>query len=217
MQVTTLVKGALIALLATTAVSANAANSVSGTFNFDNAASGATANSTFGDAYSFMYFANADKEFDDPSGVEGDPFHWIDATATYGDVLAKSDVQAPSGDNVLWNDKAPILLLFRDNTDVTSFSLKLAGPNSTAFFGGAVVTFLDSTLHEVAGSGAFADSNGLISVTAPQYHVAGILISAGGNYDDLSINAVAAVPEADTYAMLLAGLGVFGWAARRRS
>jgi hydroxyethylthiazole kinase-like sugar kinase family protein len=31
-----------------------------------------------------------------------------------------------------------------------------------------------------------------------------------------SIGAVSAVPEADTYAMLMAGLGMVGWTARRR-
>lgn len=213
MQVTTLVKGALIALLATTAASANAANSVNATYTFDNVASGSTANSALGDDYSFMYFANADKEFDDPNGVEGDPFHWIDATATYGDVLAKSDANAVSGSNVLWNDKQPMLLLFNGNSNVTSFSLKLAGVNTNAFLGGAIVMFLDSTLHTIAGTEAFADSNGLVSISTPKYNVAGIFISAGGNYDNLSI---AAVPESDTYAMLLAGLGIMGLVARRR-
>jgi hypothetical protein len=213
MQVTTLLKGALIALLATTAASANAANSVNATYTFDNVATGSTANAALGDDYSFMYFANADKQFDDPNGVEGDPFHWIDATASYGDVLAKSDANAISGSNVLWNDNAPMLLLFRGNSNVTNFSVKLAGFNTTSFFGGAVVTFLDSTLHSIAGSEAFADSNGLVSISAPQYNVAGILISSGGNYDNLSI---AAVPESDTYAMLLAGLGIMAMVARRR-
>ncbi len=38
-----------------------------------------------------------------------------------------------------------------------------------------------------------------------------------GDYDDLTISAVAAVPEAETYAMLLAGLGLMGTIARRRN
>ena len=33
---------------------------------------------------------------------------------------------------------------------------------------------------------------------------------------DLGYTAVAAVPEPETYAMMLAGLGLLGWAARRR-
>lgn len=208
MQVTTLVKGALIALLATTAASANAANSVNATYTFDNVASGSTANSALGDDYSFMYFANVDTVGD----TVGDGFHWEDFSSVpgYGDVLVQSDLNAVSGSNVLTNSAQTMALFFTsDNVNVNSFSLHLAGTN----WGSKSVIFLDQTHHVIAGSETFADNTGLISITSPQNNVAGILITAGGNYDNLSI---AAVPESDTYAMLLAGLGIMGLVARRR-
>ncbi len=37
------------------------------------------------------------------------------------------------------------------------------------------------------------------------------------NFDTLTVNAVSAVPEPGTYAMLLAGLGLMGFVARRRA
>jgi hypothetical protein len=40
--------------------------------------------------------------------------------------------------------------------------------------------------------------------------------SLGGSLDNVSVTAVSPVPEAETYAMLLAGLGVLGVASRRR-
>lgn len=46
----------------------------------------------------------------------------------------------------------------------------------------------------------------------------GFLNGSGAHFalDNLTVNAVSAVPEAETYAMLLAGLGVMGAVARRR-
>jgi hypothetical protein len=38
-----------------------------------------------------------------------------------------------------------------------------------------------------------------------------------GDFNDLTIQAVAAVPESETYAMMLAGLGMIGTIARRRN
>ncbi|MBP8184503.1 MAG: PEP-CTERM sorting domain-containing protein [Pseudomonas sp.] len=38
----------------------------------------------------------------------------------------------------------------------------------------------------------------------------------GGSLDNISVNAVSPVPEVETYAMLLAGLGLIGVASRRR-
>jgi PEP-CTERM motif len=213
MKVTNLVKSALIALLATTAASANA-TVFSGSYNFDNVSSGATANSALGAATSFMTFANVDRVDD----LVGTGFHWEDFSSTLGDVLALSDANAVSGSNVLWNSSQPMALFFTsDSENIASFSLQLAGPNFNTAMGGANISFLDATHHVIAGADLFADSNGFITLTSVQNNVAGIFISAGGNYDNLSIASVAAVPEADTYAMFLAGLGLMSFVARRRN
>ncbi len=214
MKVTNLVKGILIAFLAMTAASANAAV-FSGTYNFDNVSSGATANSALGAATSFMTFANVDRVDD----LVGTGFHWEDFSSTLGDVQVLSDVNAISGSNVLSNSSQPMALFFTSGSEnITSFSLQLAGPNTNALFGGSIVSFLDATHHVISGSDLFSSSNGFVSLTSPQINVAGIFISAGGNYDNLSItSSVAAVPEADTSAMLIAGLGMMGFVARRRN
>ena len=113
------VKGALLALLVTAATSASAANAINAFYNFDNVSSGTTANSLLGADGSFMQFVNPDTALD-PDGIN---FHWIDASATYGDVLVKSDVNAVSGSDVLWNDHQPILLSFTRAVDINSCSI----------------------------------------------------------------------------------------------
>ncbi|MDD2811466.1 FxDxF family PEP-CTERM protein [Rhodoferax sp.] len=45
-------------------------------------------------------------------------------------------------------------------------------------------------------------------------HNNGLVKSYGGSLDNISVTAV---PEPETYAMLLAGLGVLGWARRRKN
>ena len=213
MKVTDLVKSVLIALLALTAASANA-TVFSSFYNFDNVSSGATANSALGTDTSFMSFANVDRVDD----LDGNGFHWEDFTSTFGDVLVKSDANAVSGSNVLWNNSQPMALFFNSGSEnIASFSLQLAGPNFNAMMGGANISFLDATHHVISDADLFANASGLISLTNPQSNIAGILISAGGNYDNLSIATVAAVPEADTHAMFLAGLGLMGFVARRRT
>lgn len=215
MKVTNLVKSILFGLLALTAASANAAV-FSGFYNFDNVSSGATANSALGADTSFMYFANLDRVDD----LVGDGFHWEDFTSTYGQVLAISSPSAISGSNVLSNNSQPMALFFTSGSEnIASLSLRLAGPrpNFTTIIGGANISFLDATHHVIAGADLFADSNSLLTLTNPQNNIAGIFISAGGDYDNLSIATVAAVPEADSYAMFMAGLGLMGAVARRRN
>ncbi len=53
-------------------------------------------------------------------------------------------------------------------------------------------------------------------VTRLEFFANGTSDSLGGSLDNVSVTAVSPVPEAETYAMLLAGLGVLGVASRRR-
>lgn len=53
----------------------------------------------------------------------------------------------------------------------------------------------------------------------PAYTLAFLRLGMDGfftDHPDLGVQAVAAIPEPETWAMLLAGLGLVGWAARRR-
>ncbi len=218
-------KCALIAVLSASAVSANAANSISGFYNFDNVASGTTANSLLGADSSFMSFLNPDTVLD----ANGINFHWIDATATFGDVLVQSDANAVSGNNVLSNSFQPILLSFAAAVNINSFSIQqdLSGFGNQQT-NGSYIAFLDQSGHEISSlnqyytqsdqSVAINPGKGLLLSTGSVANVYSILLSGGVNYDNLSINAVnvAAVPEADTYAMMIAGLGLMSLVARRR-
>jgi hypothetical protein len=71
---------------------------------------------------------------------------------------------------------------------------------------------LVSQLQVSAQDNAHADFFGTASLQS-------ILVTPGMNLDigSGSIYAVAAIPEPQTYALLLAGLGLVGWAARRRN
>ncbi len=241
MQVTNkIVKGMLLAMLATTAASANAANAVNVSFNFDNVSSGTTANSLLSNdvATSFMHFANSDYVTDsgyddmDPTA----PSHWVDASSGYGDVLVKNNAAlfgnyAVSGQNVLWNDHAPILVLFNTAVNINSFSVQqdLSGFGNPQI-GGSFLAFLDESGHVISGLNQYytqtdatgqSASNagrGLLLTANNVSNVHGILLNSGVNYDNFSINAVAvaAVPEPTTYAMMLAGLGLLGSVIRRR-
>ena len=133
--------------------------------------SGATANSALGTDTSFMSFANVDRVDD----LDGNGFHWEDFTSTFGDVLVKSDANAVSGSNVLWNNSQPMALFFNSGSEnIASFSLQLAGPNFNAMMGGANISFLDATHHVISDADLFANASGLISLTNPQSNIAGI-------------------------------------------
>ena len=53
-------------------------------------------------------------------------------------------------------------------------------------------------------------------VTRLSFFATGISNGVGASLDNVSVTAVSPVPEVETYAMLLAGLGVLGVASRRR-
>ena len=62
----------------------------------------------------------------------------------------------------------------------------------------------------------FAFDGGPLSLDAPHLKVHFLDASGGKQGSLLSQNIATAIPEPETYAMLLAGLGVLGFAARRR-
>lgn len=114
--------------LASASVAAHADIAINTTLNFDTVATGTTANgylATLG-LGNVMSFGNGDVAPDvDTFGNYTGTNHWIDASATYGDVLVKSSSAAVSGSNVLDNGFAPILVQFAAPVDLASFSVQL--------------------------------------------------------------------------------------------
>ncbi|MRD72993.1 PEP-CTERM sorting domain-containing protein [Rhodocyclus tenuis] len=217
----TLRNAVLAAALAATSAAAQADIAIDVNLSFDNVASGSTANSALGQWGSVARFVNPDREDDvDANGYTG-TFHWIDATATYGDVRVISSPFAVSGNNVLFNDHQPILLTFAAPVNIAAFSIQ----QDTSGYGnlqlnGSYLSFLDATGHEIAGSQLYFTQGGnpglLLKTTGTFNNVSSIFLPAGVNYDNLRLQTVAAVPEPESWAMLSGGLLLLGALARRR-
>lgn len=210
----------LAAALAAASVAAHADIAINASFTFDNVASGSTANSTLGSWASVMSFANPDTVQDvDAFGSYTGTFHWVDATAAYGDVLVKASSAAISGTNVLANDHQPIMLTFVDPVNIASLSIQ-QDQSGFGFPGQTYMAFLDATGHEISGANVYYTQGGqpglLISNNGTVNNVSAVLFSGGVDYDNLSITTVAAVPEPGTWAMMAGGLMMLGAVTRRR-
>lgn len=109
----------------------------------------------------------------------------------------------------------PVLLVEVDDTPDYP-----AGSGAIAFPSGAVNQQFNVNLSFVYGQTFYLASVLDIGGYGDFYNSAsfGIAAPVGATINSLSgtIYPVAAVPEPETYAMLLAGLGLVGWAARRR-
>lgn len=197
-------------------------------FNFDGVVSGTSANNSVVNPYSGVSFLSGFVTADlDPQG-----FAILDASGntipgyTHWDTYADSNILvrnpqyygagvAPSGTNALDAKFDQVFIKLATAQSLTSFSMQLdkstfGSPNSNIFF-------VDS-LGKVLSTFTFDQSmSGSIIMAGPVSNVSGIVLSSGKLYDNINIATVAAVPEADTYAMLFAGLGVMGAVARRRN
>jgi len=208
--------------LASASALAHADIAINTTLDFDTVASGTKANDYLASLGlgGVLSFGNGDVEADvDVFGDYTGTNHWVDATATYGDVLVNSSSAAVSGSNVLDNGFAPILVQFAAPVDLASFSVQL-DKNTWSNFAN-VLQFLDSTGHAIAGTdvsyGALNQPGFTVASSGPVYGVSAVLLSFGNrNFDNLSITTMAAVPEPSTWALGIAALGLIGVAARRR-
>lgn len=100
------------------------------------------------------------------------------------------------------------------STSFTSLTLSTYGVDGLLFTADDQVVSTTTSLGASALSMAFGPSG-----AGPMYlTVAGIALGSGGLYNgSISVTAPAPVPEPESYAMLLAGLGVMGAIALRRN
>ena len=215
-------RGAALALtLLAASAGARADLAINATIDFDNVASGAAANGALGSFASLMQFANPDRVDDvDALGSLTGTFHWVDATAVFGDVKVAASTNAVSGPNVLTNELQPILLKFSAPVDIAAFSIQqdLSGYGNPQT-GGSYLAFLDATGHELAGRSVFYTQAGHPSLTIQNggvvTGVSALLLSGGTDYDNLHLATVSAVPEPGSIALLLTGLGLIPGLRRR--
>ncbi len=137
---------------------------------------------------------------------------------------------AQDGNNYVELDTSGNSSMFQDifGTGLVNLSFFYsARPNVAAGSNGLSVqfgSFADSVLQTVAGGPVHSwiqytlnnfqlNASGITRLT---FSAIGRSDSLGGSLDNVSVTAVSPVPEAETYAMLLAGLGLLGVASRRR-
>ena len=196
-------------------------------FDFDGAVSGTSANNSAVNPYVGVTFLSGFLTAD--LDAQGSPIldmndqnipgftHWdtyADSDIRVRNPLLYSSGVAPSGTNALDAKMDQIFIKFDTAQNLTSFSMQL--DNSNFGFPNSNIFFVDS-LGKTLSTVAFDQSlSGSIITAGAVSNVSGIVLSSGKLYDNINIATVAAVPEADTYAMLFAGLGVMGAVARRR-
>lgn len=113
-------------------------------------------------------------------------------------------------------------------SDIVTFSLSAAGSITDAFLAGGISP-LSVSLYSVTGSsnslvGSFSNSFAPLNFAGKTFSslakgdyellIAGTGLAHGGTY--LNAFAVSAVPEADTWVMLLIGAGLIGFQLRRK-
>lgn len=197
-------------------------------FNFDGVASGTSANNLAVNPYSNISFltgyetadlrADLSEILDMNNNTVLGFTHWeayADSNVLVKNTLLANAGVAPSGTNALDASGGPVFIKFNTAQDLTSFSMQLN--NSTFGFQGAYLIFLDNAYKQISTLAYDQSGYGTVITSGAMSNVGGIVLFQGNKfYDNINIATVAAVPEADTSAMLLAGLGLMGFVARRR-
>ena len=117
-------------------------------------------------------------------------------------------------DHIQFSVAAPATITLLDN--FTNFSL-ISSLNATLFNSAAVAVYAGTPNTPVVGS-SFQNLTPF-SLAAGSYdlHIGGNVLAGGFYSGKLALNSTAMpIPEPETYAMILAGLGLMGFVARRR-
>jgi hypothetical protein len=218
-------KSTLLRALFAAMISASsfAASAASYTINFDNIAAGANANTdqvAINNGVSFASGHLADT-LDANFNVIGT--HWAAYSLAVDNIFPDIFVQnpatlgwgaAPSGTHALDARFDQLLVQFANPTQLSSFSFNLDS-SSYGNLQATNVLYLDAKGNTLATSSDFfqtATASFNQSFVSP-LAVSAVLITSGKLYDNISVTAV---PEPETYAMLLGGLGLMGLMVRRR-
>jgi hypothetical protein len=146
--------------------------------------------------------------------------HWItdtdtpavglEAMSTYG--YQGSAANGVTGLQALWQ---PVLMSFASPISISSFSLK-QDDSSYGFPGHTQIRFLDANGQQIGSEIDYLQSGTVnISSAMARTGVSSIMLASGKFYTNIDV--ISAVPEAETYAMLLAGLAVLAVVGRRRA
>lgn len=199
----TMTKIAAAAVLAIAATGAQAAPIAdlfitSGTFEMPTVTAGPVAFGAFGFDLADAYGSNANL-FPFFGGAVG--VFTQDGTATY---IPASAIGLPWGTNVVSGGPVP-------NGDITGSVITMDLSAITAAWNGSNFNQGNSSV-----VGSYNAGTGAFTATWSSTIVGGAFAGKTGVWNVQGTAAVAAVPEASTYGMMLAGLGLVGFAVRRR-
>ncbi len=187
-------------------------------FNFDGAATGTSANDALINPYSDVSFLSGFVTADlDANGNEVfGQTHWetySDSDIRVRDPLAYSNGTAA---NALDANFDQIFIKFNTAQNLSAFSVQLDGTQYGNAAGSSII-FLDALGKSLSNIDfqSYANAGALI-VSGPVLGVSGIVLTSGKLYDNLNIATTAPVPEPESYAMMLAGLGLMGLVSLRR-
>ena len=115
-----------------------------------------------------------------------------------------------SDDNVTAGEM--LKLSFNQVVPVTTIGLRAEGHNTTGWITGATFEYsLDGSTWTTA---FLPDNSGMFNLNLSSQNL--YFKYGGGNPDQFYVSSITAIPEPEIYAMMLAGLGLMGFVARRR-